>query len=118
MPGLYGTPGISPPITPPEEPITPNPDEVPKNSSEYWRRMAYGWGLQQFGSPEAAQLFQKQLDVETGGFNLDVIYGKRRSSAGAVGIGQFMPGTARGLGITLMTHMKLALLLPNLCLLN
>jgi len=41
----------------------------------------------------SASLFEKQIQVESG-FNPDAV-----SSAGAVGIAQFMPSTAQGLGI-------------------
>ncbi len=43
-------------------------------------------------------IFVAQIQQESG-FSPDVIYGKRSSSAGAQGIAQFMPATARGMGI-------------------
>lgn len=43
-------------------------------------------------------IFERQINQESG-FAQDVISGRRRSSAGALGIAQFMPGTARGLGV-------------------
>jgi hypothetical protein len=43
-------------------------------------------------------IFERQINQESG-FSQDVITGRRRSSAGAQGIAQFMPATARGLGI-------------------
>lgn len=41
-----------------------------------------------------AFLFSRQIAQESAGFASDVISGSRKSSAGAGGIGQFMPGTA------------------------
>lgn len=40
-----------------------------------------------------------QLKHESDNFSPDVLEGKRKSSAGAVGIAQFMPATAAGLGV-------------------
>jgi hypothetical protein len=43
-------------------------------------------------------IFERQINQESG-FAPDVISGRRRSSAGAQGIAQFMPATARGMGV-------------------
>ena len=43
--------------------------------------------------------FIAQLAQESGNFAPDVLSGKRKSSAGAVGIAQFMPATARRFGV-------------------
>jgi hypothetical protein len=43
-------------------------------------------------------IFVRQIDQESG-FADDVITGQRKSSAGAVGIAQFMPATARSMGV-------------------
>jgi hypothetical protein len=43
-------------------------------------------------------IFVRQIDQESG-FADDVITGARKSSAGAVGIAQFMPATARSMGV-------------------
>src|SRR3954470_15168389 len=43
-------------------------------------------------------IFERQINQESG-FAQDVITGRRRSSAGALGIAQFMPATARGVGV-------------------
>lgn len=45
-----------------------------------------------------ASWFLALLDAESG-FDPNVGAGKRKSSAGAIGYGQLMPGTARGLGV-------------------
>ena len=52
---------------------------------------------QQAGHPWP-DLFVAQMRQESG-FNEDVIYCRRFSSAGAMGIAQFMPATAAGLGV-------------------
>lgn len=44
-------------------------------------------------------LLFRLLDLESDHFAADVISGQRKSSAGAIGIGQFMPDTARELGV-------------------
>ena len=44
-------------------------------------------------------LFERQIRQESANYDPDVISGRRNSSAGAQGIAQFMPSTARGLGI-------------------
>lgn len=51
----------------------------------------------QFGIPP--DLLREHLRIESAGFDPDVIAGKRLSQAGAIGIGQFMPDTAAGMGI-------------------
>ncbi|HTE62697.1 MAG TPA: transglycosylase SLT domain-containing protein [Solirubrobacteraceae bacterium] len=43
-------------------------------------------------------IFERQINQESG-FAEDVITGRRRSSAGALGIAQIMPATARGWGV-------------------
>jgi hypothetical protein len=43
-------------------------------------------------------IFERQINQESG-FAPDVISGRRKSSAGALGIAQFMPATARGMGV-------------------
>jgi soluble lytic murein transglycosylase-like protein len=43
-------------------------------------------------------IFERQINQESG-FAPDVISGRRKSSAGAQGIAQFMPATARGMGV-------------------
>jgi hypothetical protein len=43
-------------------------------------------------------LFVAQIEQESG-FDLDVITGRRKSSAGALGIAQIMPATAKGWGV-------------------
>lgn len=45
------------------------------------------------------ELFARQISWESGGFDESVINGTKRSTAGAVGIAQFAPGTAASLGI-------------------
>ena len=45
-------------------------------------------------------IFERQIAAESG-YAEDVIRGRRRSSAGAQGIAQFMPATARAYGVTL-----------------
>jgi TP901 family phage tail tape measure protein len=44
-------------------------------------------------------IFERQMRQESGNYAPDVISGARRSSAGAVGIAQFMPSTAAALGV-------------------
>lgn len=61
----------------------------------YWVEAAKA-AARKHGIPEDG--FVAQIDKESG-FQDDVIYGRRRSSAGALGIAQFMPATARGMGV-------------------
>lgn len=63
---------------------------------ESYYRAAAREAAKKHGIPEEG--FEAQIEKESG-FNSDVITGRRRSSAGALGIAQFMPGTAAGLGI-------------------
>ena len=51
---------------------------------------------QRYGIPQ--NLLVRQLDIESAHFNQDVVYGRRLSSAGAIGIAQFEPDTADELG--------------------
>lgn len=44
-------------------------------------------------------LFVAQLAQESGDFDPNVVVGKRKSSAGAIGVAQFMPRTAKAFGI-------------------
>lgn len=44
-------------------------------------------------------LFERQMRHESANYDPNVIAGRRSSSAGAQGIAQFMPSTARGLGV-------------------
>lgn len=47
----------------------------------------------------SARLLAAQARIESVNFNRDVISGKRYSPAGAMGISQFMPATAKAYGI-------------------
>ena len=58
----------------------------------YARQQASRYGL----DPD---VFARQLAVESDDFAPDVVAGRRVSSAGALGVAQFMPETARALGI-------------------
>lgn len=49
-----------------------------------------------FSNPD---LFARQMQHESAGFNPRVISGEKKSKAGAIGIAQFMPDTARALGV-------------------
>lgn len=44
-------------------------------------------------------IFARQIGVESVGYSPAVITGRQHSPAGAIGIAQFMPGTAAGLGV-------------------
>ena len=65
---------------------------------EYWRRMAKQIGLQEFGTEQDANMFVAQMQVESGDFNPDVVYGTKRGGSGEMGVAQYMPFniTARG----------------------
>lgn len=45
------------------------------------------------------EIFARQMSYESGGFDMEVISGRKSSSAGALGIAQFMPATAADLGV-------------------
>ena len=97
---------ILPPPAEPPTPVEPSTPPEPQslegitpNTPDYWRKTVYNWGLQQWGTPEAADIFTSQLSLESMGFNLDVVWGRKRGVQGEIGIAQFMPGTAAGLGI-------------------
>jgi hypothetical protein len=50
-------------------------------------------------------IFERQIDAESG-FAEDVIHGRRVSRAGAQGIAQFMPATAKGMGVNPLNPME------------
>lgn len=54
---------------------------------------------EEFGDSPLAQVFYRMMQQESAGFAPDVVEGRRRSSAGAIGIAQFMEATARQLGV-------------------
>ncbi len=47
----------------------------------------------QYLSPQVAEVFSRQMQLESAGFDPDVIAGRRVSSAGAEGIAQLMPSS-------------------------
>lgn len=51
-------------------------------------------------------IFERQIGVESIGYRPDVIAGTTASPAGAQGIAQFMPATARGLGVDPLRPVK------------
>lgn len=51
-------------------------------------------------------IFERQIGVESIGYRPDVISGRTASPAGAQGIAQFMPDTARGLGVDPLRPVK------------
>lgn len=56
------------------------------------QQTAYGWGLD-------PNLGVEQLRWESGGFNPVYVYGPKTSSAGAMGIAQFIPSTGHAYGL-------------------
>src|SRR3990167_5675786 len=86
------------------EPLEPKPDAdevilrsrtTPRGKKEYWRQRARE-AARRHGIDE--ERFVRQIEQESG-YDEDVIYGRRVSSAGAKGIGQFMDPTAAEMGI-------------------
>lgn len=63
------------------------------------RRKAAKYGLD-------PRIFQRQIGVESVDYSPAVISGRESSPAGAQGIAQFMPGTARGLGVDPLRPVK------------
>ncbi len=63
-----------------------------------YQQMTQEAARRHFGDSPLAATFYRLIQQESG-FAPDVVEGRRASSAGAQGIGQFMPATARGLGI-------------------
>lgn len=61
-----------------------------------WRE-AIAQAEQRYGIPQ--DLLLRQLDIESDHFDPDVVYGRRTSSAGAIGIAQFEPPTAAQYGV-------------------
>lgn len=57
-----------------------------------WADLARSIG-QQYLQPQAADVFVRQMALESGNFSPDVIYGRISSSAGAQGIAQLMPSS-------------------------
>lgn len=70
---------------------------VPGLSGSNWAAQAKA-AASHAGYPDP-DAFERQIRQESANYDEDVIWGKRNSSAGAQGIAQFMPGTAKGLGI-------------------
>ncbi len=57
-----------------------------------WADVARGIGAQ-YLSPQDAQIFARQMALESGNFDPDVIAGRKVSAAGAQGIAQLMPSS-------------------------
>jgi soluble lytic murein transglycosylase-like protein len=65
---------------------------TPTGDAAYWFDLARSIGGQ-YLSPQAADVFARQMQLESAGFDPDVIAGRRVSSAGAEGIAQLMPSS-------------------------
>lgn len=61
-------------------------------TSSAWGALARSIGGH-YLSADAAEVFSRQMELESAGFDPDVIYGRRRSAAGAEGIAQLMPSS-------------------------
>lgn len=76
----------------PPPPVEASPDV---NAPGYWQERARQAAVNAGIDPDR---FEAQIGQESG-YSPDVIYGRRVSSAGAIGIAQLMPGTAASLGV-------------------
>jgi len=64
-------------------------------TKEEWQNYVKSVGLQEFGSTDLAELFERQMEWESGGYNLDVMFNSGRvGSAGERGGAQWTPGFA------------------------
>lgn len=61
-------------------------------TSGQWADLARGIGGQ-YLAPQTAEVFTRQMALESGNFDPDVIAGRKTSSAGAEGIAQLMPSS-------------------------
>jgi soluble lytic murein transglycosylase-like protein len=61
-------------------------------NSTAWTQLSRNIGGQ-YLAPQTAEVFSRQMALESGNFDPDVIYGRRVSSAGAEGIAQLMPSS-------------------------
>jgi len=82
---------------PGSEKISPAPRSAPSYAAGSWDQRAYDAAVRA-GHPDPAE-FARQMRHESAGFDPDVISGKRNSPAGAQGIAQIMPATARDWGV-------------------
>lgn len=67
--------------------------------SQRYDSLAWQVAREVFGESDLAQVFYRMMKQESGNFDSDVVEGRRASSAGAQGIAQFMPATAREQGV-------------------
>ncbi|MEX2446422.1 MAG: lytic transglycosylase domain-containing protein [Dehalococcoidia bacterium] len=89
-PGAHGAPAASPaPSSGSQDSTWLLPSGGGGVDPHGWRAMTRAIGEQVIG-PGHGALFERQIDQESG-FAPDVVYGLRRSSAGAEGIAQLMP---------------------------
>lgn len=65
---------------------------TPTGDAAYWSGLSKSIGGQ-YLSPDVAEIFSRQMQLESAGFDPDVIAGRRVSSAGAEGIAQLMPSS-------------------------
>jgi len=75
----------------PGQPAAPAPD-VNLTTSGQWADLARNIGGQ-YLEPQTAELFTRQMALESGNFDPDVIAGRKLSGAGAEGIAQLMPSS-------------------------
>lgn len=66
--------------------------------SQAYDNLAWQVARESFGDSALAQVFYRMMKQESG-FDSEVVEGRRRSAAGAVGIAQFMPATAQEEGV-------------------
>lgn len=71
----------------------------PASTGNRWADLTLQVAAQEFKDNPALQSVFYRLIQQESNFSDDVVSGRRRSSAGAIGIGQFMPDTARAYGI-------------------
>jgi len=65
-------------------------------TAEQYAALALRVAEEEFANqPDLAAIFYRMMAQESGNFDPDVVEGRRVSSAGAIGIAQFMPGTAK-----------------------
>ena len=72
------------------------PQVAPGGTATGWGQRAMSYA-QQYGIDP--RVFEAQMRWESGNYDPEVIAGRRKSRAGAIGIAQFMPDTARGYGV-------------------
>ena len=67
---------------------------------DYWSRTVRDIGKRVFQRPQDADIFERQMRHESGGYNELILYGNRRGEAGELGGPQYTPAFAKDRRVT------------------